>query len=139
MIRFLLFFGSFLFLLIHYYSYFDKLAMFIKGKSVYISALIFISTIMYSWLMKKPTIYNNNYQFNKLPIKKQVRNVSPLSKKIVASNQKWLCGNCSKILDFTYEIDHKVPLFKGGTNEYNNLIALCRECHGRKTILERVK
>ncbi len=112
--------------------------MFIKGKSVYISALIFISTIIYSWLVKKPNIYNN-FQFNKFPIKKQGRNVSTLSKKIVASNQRWLCGNCSKILDFTYEIDHKVPLFKGGTNEYSNLIALCRECHGRKTILERVK
>ena len=136
MIRFLLFFGSFLFLLIHYYSYFDKLAMFIKSKSVYISVIIFISTIIYSWIMKKPTVYN----YNQFPlIKKQNRNVTALSKKIVASNQKWLCGNCKKMLDFTYEIDHIIPLFNGGTNEYTNLIALCRECHGRKTILERAK
>jgi hypothetical protein len=138
MIRFLLFFGSFLFLLIHYYTYFDKLAMFIKEKSVYISVIIFISTIFYSWMMKKPKIYNNTYNNIKLPIKKPIRHVTPLSKKIVASNQKWLCGNCKRTLDFTYEIDHIVPLFKGGSNEYNNLIALCRECHGRKTILERV-
>jgi len=27
-------------------------------------------------------------------------------------------------------------LFKGGSNEINNLIALCRNCHGKKTLLE---
>jgi 5-methylcytosine-specific restriction protein A len=112
--------------------------MFIKGKSVYISAIVFISTIIYSWIMKKPSLYKNNYNFNTIPTKKTMRNVSPLTKKIVASNQKWLCGNCKKMLDFTYEIDHKVPLFQGGSNDYNNLIALCRDCHGRKTILERL-
>ena len=109
--------------------------MFIKSKSVYISVIIFISTIIYSWIMKKPTVYN----YNQFPlIKKQNRNVTALSKKIVASNQKWLCGNCKKMLDFTYEIDHIIPLFNGGTNEYTNLIALCRECHGQKTAIENM-
>ena len=64
------------------------------------------------------------------------RNVSSLTKKMVASNQQWKCGSCKQTLDYTYEIDHHIPLFKGGSNEINNLIALCRNCHGKKTLLE---
>jgi hypothetical protein len=64
------------------------------------------------------------------------RNVSSLTKKMVASNQQWKCGSCSQTLDYTYEIDHHIPLFKGGSNEVSNLIALCRNCHGKKTLLE---
>ena len=64
------------------------------------------------------------------------RNVTSLTKKMVASNQEWKCGTCGQILDFTYEIDHHIPLFKGGTNDVSNLIALCRNCHGKKTLIE---
>lgn len=64
------------------------------------------------------------------------RNVSSLTKKMVASNQEWKCGSCNQTLDYTYEIDHHIPLFKGGSNEISNLIALCRNCHGKKTLLE---
>ena len=64
------------------------------------------------------------------------RNVSSLTKKMVASNQEWKCGSCNQTLDYTYEIDHHIPLFKGGSNEVSNLIALCRNCHGKKTLLE---
>lgn len=58
---------------------------------------------------------------------------------VVASNQGWHCGHCHTQLDFTYEIDHITPLFRGGTNDTRNLIALCRNCHGKKTIMERIK
>jgi hypothetical protein len=77
---------------------------------------------------------NNND--NKKNCKIHKRNVSSLTKKMVASNQEWKCGSCKQILDYTYEIDHHVPLFKGGSNELTNLIALCRNCHGKKTLLE---
>jgi hypothetical protein len=66
------------------------------------------------------------------------RNVSSLTKKMVASNQAWKCGSCNQVLDYTYEIDHHIPLFKGGSNEVSNLIALCRNCHGKKTLLENI-
>jgi HNH endonuclease len=64
------------------------------------------------------------------------RNVTSLTKKMIASNQEWKCGTCSQTLDYTYEIDHYIPLFKGGSNDVSNLIALCRNCHGKKTLLE---
>ena len=64
------------------------------------------------------------------------RSVSGMKKKYVASQQDWKCGECSKQLDYTYEVDHKIRLEHGGGNDVQNLIALCRECHGKKTVLE---
>jgi len=33
----------------------------------------------------------------------------------------------------TYAVDHKVPLFRGGTNDAENLQVLCVPCHKKKT------
>jgi len=66
------------------------------------------------------------------------RSVSETKKKYVASNQSWKCGNCKSQLDHTFEIDHKVRLEYGGGNDVQNLIALCRNCHGRKTADENM-
>lgn len=66
------------------------------------------------------------------------RSVSETKKKYVAANQDWLCGNCNSQLDHTYEIDHKIRLEYGGGNEVQNLIALCRNCHGKKTAYENM-
>lgn len=66
------------------------------------------------------------------------RSVSETKKKYVAANQDWKCGNCKEQLDHTFEIDHKLRLEYGGGNDVNNLIALCRNCHGRKTASENM-
>lgn len=66
------------------------------------------------------------------------RNVSESKKKFVASNQQWKCASCNELLNATYEIDHITPLYKGGTNEVSNLKALCRNCHGKKTLMDRI-
>ena len=66
------------------------------------------------------------------------RSVSESKKKYVAASQNWKCGKCQKILDATFEIDHKVELQHGGDNNVTNLEALCRNCHGQKTLLNRL-
>jgi hypothetical protein len=66
------------------------------------------------------------------------RSVSETKKKYVAANQDWKCGHCNNQLDHTFEIDHKVRLEYGGGNEVDNLIALCRNCHGKKTASENM-
>jgi hypothetical protein len=66
------------------------------------------------------------------------RSVSETKKKYVAANQDWKCGHCQAQLDHTFEIDHKVRLEYGGGNEVQNLIALCRNCHGKKTASENM-
>ena len=59
-------------------------------------------------------------------------------KKVVASSQQWSCKNCKQLLDASYEIDHIIPLYKGGNNDLTNLQALCRNCHGQKTINDKL-
>ena len=66
------------------------------------------------------------------------RSVSETKKKYVASSQEWKCGHCKSQLDHTFEIDHKVRLEYGGGNDVQNLIALCRNCHGKKTAGENM-
>jgi hypothetical protein len=66
------------------------------------------------------------------------RSVSETKKKYVAANQEWKCGHCHNQLDHTFEIDHKIRLEYGGGNDVNNLIALCRNCHGKKTASENM-
>lgn len=61
------------------------------------------------------------------------RSVSETKKKYVAYSQGWKCNFCNKTLDHTYEIDHKVELRNGGSNETDNLVALCAGCHRLKT------
>ena len=79
-------------------------------------------------------VYNNYNSYNH----SMKRNVSETVKKYVASNQRWTCRLCLKMLDGSYEIDHIVPLYKGGGNGYENLMALCRNCHGKKTINDKL-
>jgi hypothetical protein len=66
------------------------------------------------------------------------RSVSETKKKYVAANQDWKCGDCGSRLDHTFEVDHKIRLEYGGGNDVGNLIALCRNCHGKKTAMENM-
>ena len=56
--------------------------------------------------------------------------ISPLVKKRVAAKQRWRCAVCKQLLDETFEIDHKTPLFRGGhPTDERNLQALCKRDH----------
>lgn len=66
------------------------------------------------------------------------RRLNESTKKLIAANQKWRCNLCNNMLDASYEIDHIIPLYKGGNNEIYNLQALCRNCHGLKTINDKL-
>jgi hypothetical protein len=66
------------------------------------------------------------------------RSVSETKKKYVASMQDWKCGECKKQLNAWFEVDHKIRLEHGGGNDVQNLVALCRECHGKKTAMENM-
>ena len=149
MYKFLIFIGLIIYISIKYYTMLVAIVSFFILNNVYILSFLFFISILYKWLNKKG-IYKNTLldliltqkqnSNNQLPkmLFIQKRNVSQLTKKIIASNQKWKCAVCNNIMDYTYEIDHRIPLFKGGTNDINNLMALCRNCHGKKTILEKI-
>lgn len=69
---------------------------------------------------------------------REKRNVTALMKKKIAASQSWKCGACANTLDETYEVDHRVALFNGGSNDPSNLVALCPHCHRKKTVEERL-
>jgi hypothetical protein len=66
------------------------------------------------------------------------RSVSETKKKFVASRQGWKCGGCGNQLNAWFEVDHKIRLEYGGSNHIDNLVAMCRECHGQKTTMENL-
>ncbi len=66
------------------------------------------------------------------------RCVSETKKKFIAANQNWKCADCSRQLPAWFEVDHKIKLEYGGSNHVDNLEALCRDCHGKKTAMENL-
>ncbi len=51
---------------------------------------------------------------------------------------KPLCVTCHKAnrTSMATELDHIIPLHKGGTNEESNLQGLCGDCHAEKTRID---
>lgn len=86
---------------------------------------------------EKPSSYPPYKEFS-LGTQTNNRSVSNSRKKYVAAQQGWKCNGCANLLDHTYEIDHIVELQHGGSNEVNNLVALCRNCHGKKTFMNKL-
>jgi 5-methylcytosine-specific restriction endonuclease McrA len=72
------------------------------------------------------------------PSKTNKRSVSETKKKFIASNQNWKCGECKEMLKAWFEVDHIQRLDQGGSNDISNLVALCRNCHGKKTSMENI-
>jgi hypothetical protein len=72
------------------------------------------------------------------PVKATKRSVSETKKKFVAAQQGWKCGACKQQLPAWFEVDHKIRLDNGGSNHVDNLVALCRDCHGKKTAFENL-
>lgn len=73
-----------------------------------------------------------------VPAKATKRSVSETKKKFVAAEQGWKCGACKQQLPAWFEVDHKIRLDNGGSNHVDNLVALCRDCHGKKTAFENL-
>ena len=67
------------------------------------------------------------------------RKVTPTMKRKVAASQDYRCALCKAGPLADYDIDHKIPLSKGGLNDIENLQMLCVSCHRFKTSIERTK
>ena len=65
------------------------------------------------------------------------RRVTNRMKKEVAARARWTCEMCATIVNANYEIDHKTPLYRGGSNTLPNLQCLCPDCHRTKTARDR--
>ena len=61
------------------------------------------------------------------------RRVTERVKKQVAVDQEWRCSDCGSVLSSAFQVDHVRPLWQGGSNDRDNLAALCANCHALKT------
>ena len=60
---------------------------------------------------------------------------------MIAAAQGWkctgqACAREAKLLQATFEIDHIIALRNGGSNNLDNLTALCPTCHRNKSIYD---
>jgi len=88
--------------------------------------------------MSQPRIIHAENVISQSGKKATKRSVSETKKKFIASRQNWKCGDCQKQLNAWFEVDHIKRLEYGGDNHIDNLVALCRECHGKKTTIENL-
>jgi hypothetical protein len=51
----------------------------------------------------------------------------------IYDSQKGLCWWCGKPLDHKWQLDHRIALAKGGSNELDNLCCACPDCNARKS------
>ncbi len=71
----------------------------------------------------------------------RINRTEPERRKI-AERQNWKCGSDACKLAGkleAYDVDHIIPLWKGGKDDDDNVQALCPACHRIKTDMERVE
>ncbi|ARR52145.1 hypothetical protein HY78_01055 [Rhizorhabdus wittichii DC-6] len=63
------------------------------------------------------------------------------ARKRILERDKHLCQPCLTrgIVRSAPEVDHVTPKAEGGTNDDNNLQAICRDCHRQKTAEESAR
>lgn len=71
---------------------------------------------------------------------KSRRSWGPAEQKITGARQLWKCKVCDCMLPASFELDHVVPLWKGGADDHEtNAQALCGTCHGQKSQREQIE
>ena len=62
------------------------------------------------------------------------RRYTPRERMKVAYEQNYACAKCKKLLPPDWQLDHITPLSSGGSNERENVQALCVSCHTDKSV-----
>jgi len=106
--------------------------------------LVFDNFVEHSSLMKWLKTLKLRFSYDLLnALKKnnvQRRKWSSANRWSVAYEQQYKCHNCLLLLEpGAWELDHVIELCDGGVDDRSNCVALCRNCHGKKTQLERMK
>lgn len=59
--------------------------------------------------------------------------IMPVNREIVARRDGWCCGICGgKVTRQTWSLDHVVPLSKGGSHTYGNVVLAHRSCNSKR-------
>lgn len=78
--------------------------------------------------------YNKEFNENHpVPVKECRREYSTTHRIEIAYKSQYKCNACKVLLPPTFQVDHIVELRHGGKDDYDNLQALCPNCHALKT------
>jgi 5-methylcytosine-specific restriction endonuclease McrA len=78
--------------------------------------------------------YNKEFgETHPVPALPKKREYSTTHRIEVAYRTKYQCNGCNTLLPPTFEVDHIIELRNGGEDVYENLQALCPNCHAVKT------
>ena len=73
----------------------------------------------------------------KIPRRKKINQNKRIK---IAASQRWRCNHCDMLFnEGGWDINHKLRVALGGSNDIENLEALCKNCHGVVTANERIK
>jgi len=64
------------------------------------------------------------------------RRINQKIRETIATNQDHKCNDCKNTLTKYFQSDHLIELQYGGTDETDNLQALCGDCHTKKSVIE---
>ena len=105
--------------------------------SIYVDSLV----EMLKWYMSEYTedAETASAMIKGLTKKKNKRVYSTTHRIEIAYATKYHCGLCWKLLPPTFERDHIKELRYGGEDVCSNLVALCPNCHAKKTRANTLK
>lgn len=64
---------------------------------------------------------------------KKRRSFNQEERKIIYAKTNGHCYLCGEFVDFSeFEVEHKIPLARGGTNDFSNLFPVCHICNTLK-------
>jgi 5-methylcytosine-specific restriction protein A len=69
---------------------------------------------------------NSKYRLRGRPLQRR-------NKRFLQENPLCVMCESNRRVSAAEEVDHIIPLHKGGADEWWNLQGLCRECHAKKT------
>jgi 5-methylcytosine-specific restriction endonuclease McrA len=66
-------------------------------------------------------------------LKRNAPNVEYVSRRVVYDRDDGKCYMCGKELPFNgFDLEHVIPLARGGNHTYDNVKVACRSCNARK-------
>lgn len=60
--------------------------------------------------------------------------ITKAEKRVILAKSKCKCSHCGKLIELgkNFSVEHVIPLSRGGSNDLDNLVGLCKDCNKTK-------
>jgi len=91
-----------------------------------------IKALKDAWRKRNPERLRTYVHNRRARLKASGGSHTPEQIKAMAGLQRHKCPNCKTSIKNGYEVDHIVPISKGGSSDISNIQLLCKRCNRRK-------